>query len=95
MSSNTYGGFVVLAVFVIIGGLFVRQWRRADVSLDEGRGELGYERPVGLLQGGNLGTRRGPVKPAFELQTSRLRLSGAGHRADGAWPEAERVWPIQ
>jgi hypothetical protein len=46
MSSNTYGGFVVLAVFVIIGGLFVRQWRRADVSLDESRGEVRYERPV-------------------------------------------------
>src|SRR5437879_4803633 len=46
MSSNTYGGFFVLAVFVIIGGLFVRQWRRADVGFDEGRGEVRYQRPV-------------------------------------------------
>jgi hypothetical protein len=46
-----------------------------------------------LLQSGNRGRRRGPVKPAFELQTSRLRSSGAGHRADGPRPEAERVRP--
>jgi len=46
MSSNTYAGFFVLGVFVIIGGLFVRQWRRADLGLDEGRGEVRYQRPV-------------------------------------------------
>jgi hypothetical protein len=46
VSTNTYSGFVVLAVFIIIGGLFVRQWRRADVSRDVGRGEVRYQAPV-------------------------------------------------
>ncbi len=44
-----------------------------------------------LLQGGNRGRCRAPVKQALNLQTNTVWLSGAGQCVDVPLPAAERV----